>query len=95
MVQQLYGLSTWCTAGTFVFGAFTKKANAFGAYVAFVASAILVVFLKYRVPDVTSWAYSLISISVSLVVGYIASIIYTHMNGTISNPQSHTTIYNN
>lgn len=93
--NSFMGLVLGVLAGTFVLGAFTKKANAFGAYVAFVASAILVVFLKYRVPDVTSWAYSLISISVSLVVGYIASIIYTHMNGTISNPQSHTTIYNN
>lgn len=93
--NSFMGLVLGVLAGTFVLGAFTKKANAFGAYVAFVVSAVLVVFLKYRVPDVTSWAYSLISISVSLVVGYIASIIYTNVNGTISNPQSHTTIYNN
>ena len=93
--NSFMGLVLGVLAGTFVLGAFTKKANALGAYIAFGVSALLVVCLKYYVPGVTSWAYSLISITVSLVVGYLTSIIYTRVKGgKVEEPRAYTTIYN-
>ncbi len=79
--NSFMGLVLGVLAGIFVLGAFTKKATSLGAYVAFIASAILVVFLKYNVPSVTSWAYAIISISTSLVVGYITSSIELAITG--------------
>ena len=55
--------------------------DSLGAYVAFAVSAALVVFLKYNVPSVTSWAYAIISISTSVVVGYITSSIELAVTG--------------
>ena len=79
--NSFMGLVLGVLAGIFVLGAFTKKATSLGAYLAFIASAILVVFLKYNVPSVTSWAYAIISISTSLVVGYITSSIELAITG--------------
>ncbi|MBC6002697.1 sodium:solute symporter [Paeniclostridium sp. NSJ-45] len=73
--NSFMGLVLGVLAGIFVLGAFSKKATKLGAYVGFIVSAILVVFLKYNVPDVTSWAYSLITITTSVVVGQIVSLI--------------------
>lgn len=70
------GLVLGVLGGTFVLGAFTKKTTNIGAYVAFFTSAIVVIFLKYNVAGVSIWSYSIISIGVSLVVGYIASAIH-------------------
>ena len=73
--NSFMGLVLGVLAGIFVLGAFCKKATKFGAYVGFAVSAVLVVYLKYNVPEVTSWAYSLVTITTSVVVGQIASII--------------------
>ncbi|MEG2417520.1 MAG: sodium:solute symporter, partial [Eubacterium sp.] len=70
------GLVLGVLGGTFVLGAFTKKATNVGAYVAFAVSAILVVFLKYSGAGVSIWSYSIISILVSLIVGYVASLVH-------------------
>lgn len=91
--NSFMGLVLGVLAGTFVLGAFTKKATSMGAYAAFIVSAIIVVFLKYNVPEVTSWAYSLISISVSLVVGYPVSLIHRNIQNNKSVPQEDTTVY--
>lgn len=91
--NSFMGLVLGVLAGTFVLGAFTKKATSVGAYAAFIVSALLVIFLKYNVPNVTSWAYSLISITVSLVVGYVVSTIHIHMKGIKAQPKEYTTIY--
>lgn len=75
------GLVLGILVGTFILGAFTKKANTFGAFAAFLAASIIIIIIKYNVPSVTSWSYSLISITVSLVVGLPASMIYSKVKG--------------
>lgn len=87
------GLVLGVLAGTFALGAFTKKATKTGAYVAFVAAAALIVFIKYNVPSVSSWAYSLISISVSMVVGYGVSMIERTVTGNKELAKDTTTIF--
>lgn len=69
------GLVLGVLAGIFVLGVFTKKATNIGAYAGFIASALVVINLKYRHPEVTSWSYSIITIGVSFIVGYLVSII--------------------
>ena len=91
--NSFMGLVLGVLAGTFVLGAFTKKATSMGAYAGFIVSAIIVVVLKYKVPNVTSWSYSLISISVSLIVGYIVSSIQINMNKKAYKTEDNTTIY--
>lgn len=71
--NSFMGLVLGVLVGIFVLGAFTKKANAKGTFIAFIVAACVIIFIKYRVPSVTSWSYAIISITVSLVVGLIAS----------------------
>ena len=67
------GLVLGVLVGIFVLGAFTKSANAKGTFIAFIAASIVIIFIKYKVPSITSWSYAIISIVLSLVVGLIAS----------------------
>ena len=57
----------------FVLGAFCRKANAKGALVGFLVSSAVVLYLKYFVPSVSFWSYTLITIVISLVVGNLVS----------------------
>ena len=91
--NSFMGLVLGVLAGIFVLGAFTKKATSLGAYVAFAVSAALVVFLKYNVPSVTSWAYAIISISTSVVVGYITSSIELAVTGKKADTLEAATVY--
>ena len=91
--NSFMGLVLGVLAGIFVLGAFTKKATSLGAYVAFGVSAVLVVFLKYNVPSVTSWAYAIISISTSVVVGYITSSIELAVTGKKADTLEAATVY--
>ncbi|MBX9137657.1 MULTISPECIES: sodium:solute symporter [unclassified Clostridium] len=91
--NSFMGLVLGVLAGIFVLGAFTKKATSLGAYVAFGVSALLVVFLKYNVPSVTSWAYAIISISTSVVVGYITSSIELAVTGKKADTLEAATVY--
>ena len=91
--NSFMGLVLGVLAGIFVLGAFTKKATSLGAYVAFAVSAALVVFLKYNVPSVTSWAYAIISISTSVVVGYITSSIELAVTGKKVNTLDAATVF--
>ena len=70
------GLVLGVLAGIFVLGGFSKNATNIGAYVGFIVSAILVINLKYNHPEVTSWAYSIITIAISFVIGSIVSVIH-------------------
>lgn len=90
------GLVLGILIGMFILGAFTKKANTFGAAAAFIAATIVMVTIKYFVPAdaVSIWSYSIISIAVSLVVGMLASLIWRKLKGDTSVPALHTTIYN-
>ncbi|WP_066869806.1 sodium:solute symporter [Clostridium mediterraneense] len=67
------GLVLGVLAGIFVLGVFYKKATSKGAYAGFIVSSILVIILKYGVPDVTIWVYSVVTIFTSLIVGIIVS----------------------
>ena len=89
------GLVLGILIGMFILGAFTKKANTFGAAAAFIAATAVMVFIKYFVPAeaVTIWSYSIISIAVSLVVGIPASILWSKIKGDDSLPAPNTTIY--
>src|SRR5699024_11309454 len=78
-------------AGIFVLGAFSKTANKVGAYAGFIVSSIVIIYLKYNVPDVTSWSYSLITITISVIVGQIVSSIYNSRTKEDINEES--TVY--
>ena len=71
------GLVLGLLGGVFVLGFVFKKANKQGAYAALVVSTLVMVWIKYGLPAdaVNYWAYSLISITVSLVVGYVVSVL--------------------
>lgn len=73
--NSFLGLVLGALGGVFVLGAFTKKATSLGGYVAFGLSALVVLYLKYFVPDVSLWSYSIVSLIVSLVFGYLVSVI--------------------
>ena len=89
--NSFMGLVLGVLAGIFVLGVFSRKATKIGAYVGFIVSSILVINLKYNHPEVTSWAYSIITIVVSFVVGSIVSMI--HRNITNVECKADTTIY--
>lgn len=89
------GLVLGILFGTFILGAFTKCANTFGAFAAFIAASGVMIYIKYFVPaeSVSIWSYSLISIAVSLVVGIPASLIWSKIKKQKSIPAPNTTIY--
>lgn len=89
------GLVLGILIGTFILGAFTKCANAFGATLAFIAASAVMVAIKYFAPagTVSIWSYSIISIVVSLAVGIPASILSRKASGDSSKPAPNTTIY--
>ena len=88
------GLVLGVLAGIFVLGAFSKQATNIGAYAGFIVSALVVVNLKYNHPEVTSWSYSIITIGISYIVGYIVSIIHVKIsNKTDTENIEKSTIY--
>lgn len=89
------GLVLGILIGTFILGAFTKVANTFGAALAFIAASAVMIGIKYFAPagSVSIWAYSIISIIVSLAVGIPASMIWRKVKGDTSVPAANTTIY--
>ncbi len=91
--NSFMGLVLGVLAGIFVLGAFCKKVTKLGAYVGFAVSAVLVVYLKYNVPEVTSWAYSLVTITTSVVVGQIVSMIQLKFANNKEEVKSEATIY--
>ncbi len=91
--NSFMGLVLGVLAGIFVLGAFCKHATKFGAYAGFVVSAIIVVYLKYNVPEVSSWAYSLITITTSVLVGQIASMIQLKVTNKSNDVKSESTVY--
>ncbi|MDY4128761.1 sodium:solute symporter family transporter, partial [Peptostreptococcus porci] len=89
------GLVLGILVGTFILGAFTKVANKFGATLAFIAASCVMVYIKYFVDPakISFWSYSIISIAVSLVVGLVASIVWSKVKGVNEAPLPNTTIY--
>lgn len=72
--NSFIGLALGALVGIFVLGAFSKRANTTGAVVAFIVSSIVIVYLKYCVPSVSYWTYTIITIVIALVVGNLVSI---------------------
>lgn len=87
------GLVLGVLAGTFVLGVFTKVANSTGAFVAFAVSAIAMVFIKYNMPEVSIWSYSIISIGISLIVGVPVSYVSRKLQNNTTEPHRDTVIY--
>ncbi|WP_314665121.1 sodium:solute symporter [uncultured Selenomonas sp.] len=71
--NSFIGLALGALAGMFVLGAFCPKANAKGALLGFIVATAVVLYLKYFVPSVSFWSYTLITIVISLVVGNLVS----------------------
>lgn len=88
------GLVLGILVGTFILGAFTKCANTFGTTLAFIAASATMICIRYifNLSGISIWANSLISISVSLIVGIPASILWAKAHGAAPVPP-HTTIY--
>lgn len=87
------GLVLGVLAGIFILGAFSKKATKLGAYSGFFVSAIVVITLKYTMPEVTSWVYSLVTITTSVVVGQIVSTIQLKLNNSKTASNEDATVY--
>ena len=87
------GLVLGVLGGTFALGVFTKCATARGAFVSLIASAIVIVAVKYGMSNVSIWSYSLISLIVSMVAGIIASKIDRRIHKDLPMPLPDTTIY--
>ena len=71
--NSFIGLALGALAGMFVLGAFCPKANAKGALLGFIVATAVVLYLKYFVPSVSFWSYTLITTVISLVVGNLVS----------------------
>lgn len=87
------GLVLGVLAGTFVLGVFTKIANSTGAFAAFIVSSIAMIVIKYTMPEVSIWSYSIISIGISLIVGVPVSYISRKIKNDNSEPDKDTVIY--
>ena len=87
------GLVLGALVGLFVMGAFTETVSKQGAVAGFVISAGAIVFLKYFVPSVSFWWYTILTILVSLFVGLLVSRIEAMRSGLSYRAQPGTTIY--
>ena len=87
------GLVLGVLGGTFVLGVFTKVANSTGAFVAFAVSTIAIIFVKYNMPDVSIWSYSIITIGISLIVGIPVSYVSRKLKNDNTVPNRDTVIY--
>lgn len=88
------GLVLGVLGGTFVLGIFTKVGNATGAFVALIVSSIVMIIVKYTMPEVSIWSYSIISIASSLIAGIPASIISRKIKGDKQEVKIEATIFN-
>ncbi|WP_077325197.1 sodium:solute symporter [Virgibacillus siamensis] len=72
----LMGLILGIIGGTFTLGIMTRRANAKGALLGFIATTIVAIYVSYFT-DTTLWAYSVINLIASLVFGYVFSLIFS------------------
>lgn len=68
--NSFIGLAIGALAGIFVLGAFSKRANAMGAFLGFAVSTVLVVFIKFNVPSISFWTYTGITIVTTWIVAH-------------------------
>lgn len=81
LFNSFLGLALGALAGIFVMGAFTKKTTAMGAFIGFIVSMLAVLYCKYYMPEINFWAYSLITIFITTVVGVLVSLIQSAVTG--------------
>lgn len=81
LFNSFLGQALGALAGVFVLGAFTRKTTALGAFIGFVVATLTVFYFKYNIPSVSFWAYALIAIIVTLIVGIIVSKIQASVTG--------------
>lgn len=81
LFNSFLGLALGALAGIFVMGAFTRHTTAAGAFIGFVVSTLLVLYCKYCLPWISFWAYALIAIITTMVVGIIVSKLQSSMSG--------------
>lgn len=91
--NSFMGLALGALAGIFILGAFCRNASKLGAYVGFAVSSGTVIYLKYFVPSVTFWAYALITIAISLILGTLVSYVEAKMTKKRFVAAPGTTIY--
>lgn len=84
------GLVLGVLGGIFVLGVFYKRCTALGAYFGFIISAIVIIYVKYMMSNVSIWAYSIITIAVSVLVGIIVSEIQRKVTGYKKLPDERT-----
>ncbi|MCI7239747.1 MAG: sodium:solute symporter [Aerococcus suis] len=86
------GLVLGVLGGTFILGLFFKKANLYGAYAGMAMSSLVMIAIRYIlvIDSISVWANSLISIAVSIVVGYIVSVL---TGGSAKETPANTTVY--
>ncbi|MCM3585312.1 sodium:solute symporter [Mesobacillus maritimus] len=71
----LMGLVLGIIGGTFTLGVMTKKANTKGALYGFIGTTLVAIYVSYFT-DISLWAYSIINLVVSLVLGYVFSLLF-------------------
>ncbi len=81
--NSFLGLALGALAGMFVMGAFTKHTTELGAFVGFIAATVVTLICKYQITSIHFWAYSIIAIVVTTVVGIIVSKIQASMTGNV------------
>lgn len=70
--NSFMGLVLGVLAGVFILGALNKNANKYDAYISLLVTIISVIIFKFSNMKISIWLYSLISIIVSLVTGYLS-----------------------
>ncbi|MCM3570898.1 sodium:solute symporter [Neobacillus mesonae] len=71
----LMGLVLGIIGGTFTLGVMTKRANAKGALLGFIGTTVVAIYISYFT-DISLWAYSIINLVVSIVLGYGFSLLF-------------------
>ena len=89
------GLVLGVLGGTFVLGCFTKVADTFGGVAAFLVSSVVIIIVKYTIPEVSIWSYSIITIALSLIVGIPVSYLHRKATKNQTQPPADATIYHN
>ena len=73
LFNSFLGLALGALAGIFVMGAFTRHTTAAGAFIGFVVSMLAVLYCKYCIPSINFWAYAIITIIITTLVGLLVS----------------------
>ncbi|MRG44957.1 sodium/solute symporter [Chitinophaga sp. SYP-B3965] len=78
--QEITGLFIGASAGLFMLGIFTKRANATGALVGAVSSGFILYFVKTFTP-LSFWLYSAIGFLSCYIIGYLVSCLLPGKRG--------------